>query len=164
MLKHSDRQGYKSLYKHFSIVNTFKFIPSDSITLKPGTPGGHWSSSEIDSTRLRILQMIYPVWMKLDDMGLDKKDINENKILRLVFHDCIPYMDDGNTGCDGCLNWGGMDEPAVNANAGKTNVQITLITRWGPLFTGQVLTYIFLKYTYLVVFESNLRLQIVKFE
>ena len=34
------------------------------------------------------------------------------KILRLSFHDCLKYSDGkGNSfgGCDGCLNWDGMD-------------------------------------------------------
>ena len=66
--------------------------PEMDSVYKPGTRGGQWSSSDVDSTRLRILQMIYPVWMKKDDMGLDKIAINENKVLRLVFHDCIPYL------------------------------------------------------------------------
>ena len=35
--------------------------------------------------------------------------------MRLVFHDCIPYMD-GTGGCDGCLNWGGMDSVTPSAN------------------------------------------------
>ena len=30
------------------------------------------------------------------------------KLLRLGFHDCIKYAD-GTGGCDGCLNWHGMD-------------------------------------------------------
>ena len=47
--------------------------------------------------------MIHPVWpIKLIMGTADQKDgeltkrnlaITENKLLRLVFHDCIPYMD-----------------------------------------------------------------------
>ena len=47
--------------------------------------------------------MIHPVWPTKLIMGTaDQKDgeltkrnlaITENKLLRLVFHDCIPYMD-----------------------------------------------------------------------
>ena len=33
--------------------------------------------------------------------------VTENLLLRLVFHDCIPYLD-GSGGCDGCLSWDGM--------------------------------------------------------
>ena len=32
------------------------------------------------------------------------RDVTESKLLRLIFHDCIPYAD-GSGGCDGCLNW-----------------------------------------------------------
>ena len=30
------------------------------------------------------------------------------KVLRLAFHDCLKYTD-GTGGCDGCLDWAGMD-------------------------------------------------------
>merc|ERR1711936_631447 len=33
--------------------------------------------------------------------------VSENTLLRLAFHDCLPYKD-GTGGCDGCLNWAGM--------------------------------------------------------
>ena len=36
---------------------------------------------------------------------------NAPKLLRLAFHDCVPYIgDDGSVsgGCDGCINWAGM--------------------------------------------------------
>ena len=35
--------------------------------------------------------------------------------LRLVFHDCIPYTD-GTGGCDGCMNWQGMDAETPDPN------------------------------------------------
>ena len=37
--------------------------------------------------------------------GGERQDIafNERKMLRLAFHDCVPY-EDGTGGCDGCLN------------------------------------------------------------
>ena len=31
--------------------------------------------------------------------------------IRLVFHDCMRYTD-GTGGCDGCLNWAGVGNPA----------------------------------------------------
>ena len=31
----------------------------------------------------------------------------ESMLMRLAFHDCIPYAD-GSGGCDGCLDWTGM--------------------------------------------------------
>ena len=53
--------------------------------------------------RKRILQMIHPVWPikrrmrtakdKLGHMKNKFGEVTENVLLRLVFHDCIPYMD-----------------------------------------------------------------------
>ena len=37
------------------------------------------------------------------------REVTESKLLRLIFHDCIPYAD-GSGGCDGCLNWTGMTD------------------------------------------------------
>ena len=59
--------------------------------------------------------MITPIWQEKSDMGLwknfmDRKGTTENKLIRLVFHDCVPY-EDGTGGCDGCLNWNGMNLP-----------------------------------------------------
>jgi len=49
------------------------------------------------------------LWGKKDT---DKGQVPQpSKLLRLSFHDCVPYLDDeGNPvgGCDGCLNWSGM--------------------------------------------------------
>jgi len=60
------------------------------------------------------MKMITPVWKEKIDMGIwtlfDKRTTDENKLIRLAFHDCIPY-EDGTGGCDGCLNWEGMDDP-----------------------------------------------------
>ena len=63
--------------------------------------------------------MIYPEWEIKLEMGTTeswfgtnhrsgKGLCTENVIMRLVFHDCIPYTD-GTGGCDGCINWHGMD-------------------------------------------------------
>ena len=59
--------------------------------------------------------MITPIWQEKSDMGLwknfiDRKGTTENKLIRLVFHDCVTY-EDGTGGCDGCLNWKGMNDP-----------------------------------------------------
>ena len=67
--------------------------------------------------------MITPVWQEKSRMGLwknamDRSGTTENKVLRLVFHDCIPY-EDGTGGCDGCLNWKGMNAPLRNVFTGK---------------------------------------------
>jgi hypothetical protein len=36
--------------------------PEEDTVYVPGTPGGSWTEEEVASTRLRILQMIYPDW------------------------------------------------------------------------------------------------------
>ena len=78
----------------------------------PGTPGASWTEDEIKSTRLRILQVqkvtmrmrilkylcpqaIHPDWNVQKDLynmkGNGRTGITENRILRLVFHDCVKY-------------------------------------------------------------------------
>ena len=91
----------------------------------PGTPGGPWSKQEIDSTRLlsfiffnfsglyltysfrrRVLKMITPIRPERKAIGLgtglalDPQAVTENKLIRLAFHDCIPYED--GTGGQSC--------------------------------------------------------------
>ena len=39
------------------------------------------------------------------------RGVTENRIMRLAFHDCVRYTD-GTGGCDGCLNWSGVGNPA----------------------------------------------------
>ena len=84
----------------------------------PGTAGKAWDDKEVETTRRRILMMIYPVWTVQKEMGTAENNlgtnpntrkglVTENVIMRLVFHDCIPYAD-GTGGCDGCMNWHGM--------------------------------------------------------
>ena len=54
------------------------------------------------------------------------REVTESKLLRLIFHDCIPYAD-GSGGCDGCMNWEGVGVRFTNPkkweyqNVGKTN-------------------------------------------
>ena len=100
--------------------------PEMSTVYQPGSPGAAWSPEEVETTRQRILQMIHPDWSVKMSMGVaDQKlgrnkdggpgEVTENVLMRLVFHDCIPYAD-GTGGCDGCLNWGGMDSETPNPN------------------------------------------------
>ena len=94
----------------------------------PGNPGGQWTPDEVDTTRQRILQMITPDWTEQYEIGnADSKSgrnkeggpgqCTENVLMRLVFHDCIPYVD-SNDGwaCDGCMNWSGMNSETPNPN------------------------------------------------
>ena len=48
-------------------------------------------------------------------MILFQGQVTENTILRLVFHDCGMYTD-GTGGCDGCINWKGMNHAGPSAN------------------------------------------------
>ena len=69
-----------------------------------GNIGAQWTSEEVESTRTRILQLIHPDWKIKYKMGtardllgnggkLGKGGTTENIMLRLAFHDCIPYTD-----------------------------------------------------------------------
>ena len=93
-----------------------------------GNAGAQWTSDEVESTRARILQLIHPDWKIKYKMGtardllgnggkLGKGGTTENIMIRLAFHDCIPYVD-SNDGwaCDGCMNWSGMDSETPNPN------------------------------------------------
>ena len=86
----------------------------NSFNSSKGTSGAQWTPEEVDSTRQRILLMITPGTTKMTEkMGIRKMGsglnfhTTESMLMRLAFHDCIPYAD-GSGGCDGCLNWTGM--------------------------------------------------------
>jgi len=101
--------------------------PQDQATkYVAGEPGGVWTSEEVEITRRRIRMLITPDWSVKRAMGVaattlgknkdDSTPPTENLLMRLAFHDCIPYkggkIDKGEAkadGCDGCLNWKGMD-------------------------------------------------------
>ena len=61
----------------------------------PGTSGANWTDEEIETTRYRILQAIHPDWgVKHEMFGGNKQGrhgVTENRLLRLVFHDCVKY-------------------------------------------------------------------------
>ena len=61
----------------------------------PGTPGGPWTKAEMLATKARL----YNIFKIFGGPGT----------LRLAFHDCVRYAD-GTGGCDGCLNWNGVDK------------------------------------------------------
>ena len=110
-----------------------KFMPKDQDPDKgpqnqdtvyiPGEPGGQWTPEEVDSTRQRILLMITPLWLVQMAMvgcswrrGCVESDVvYENALIRLAFHDCVPYAD-GTGGCNGCLDWNGMIKTEGNYN------------------------------------------------
>ena len=62
-------------------------------------------------SRQRVFKMITPIWQEQSEMGIELGQtassqkgvtVNENKLLRLAFHDCIPYED--GTGGQSCQN------------------------------------------------------------
>ena len=60
--------------------------------------GAAWTAAEIEATRARILQAIHPDWAVQKQMfGSDlaqhygRTAVTENRIMRLVFHDCVKY-------------------------------------------------------------------------
>jgi len=61
----------------------------------PGNPGAPWTMEEMLIMKAKFFTMF-------------SRMNNAPKHLRLGFHDCIKYAD-GTGGCDGCLNWKGMD-------------------------------------------------------
>ena len=70
---------------------------------EPGNSGANWTPEEIDATRQRILRMITPIWPEKIFIGTAKAlgknaplgETTENTLMRLAFHDCIPYLDGG---------------------------------------------------------------------
>merc|ERR1712179_397916 len=62
----------------------------------PGNPGASWTLDEM----LIMKSKFFTMFGRMN---------NAPKHLRLGFHDCIKYAD-GSGGCDGCLNWKGMDQ------------------------------------------------------
>ena len=90
----------------------------------PGEPGGPWTRDELLVVRAKLWSLMIDgraqhLCKELKDSRpmadeLDKKWINKGlqffpaKLLRLGFHDCLKYKD-GSGGCDGCLNWAGMN-------------------------------------------------------
>jgi len=98
---------------------------------EPGQPGDAWSPAEIDVVREKIVEMIEPLnWYKKNRRHNNtrytgqfiaegtfnfKEEIisyervpKTSRLIQLAFHDCLRYTD-GTGGCDGCLNWNGMD-------------------------------------------------------
>jgi hypothetical protein len=76
----------------------------------PGNPGAPWTQDEILITKTKFFH-----WFAYTDSA--------PKHLRLGFHDCIKYAD-GTGGCDGCLNWKGMDvKLAIAAHARNLSVE-----------------------------------------
>ena len=100
----------------------------------PGQPGAAWSTDEIFAIKAKLWRMftfkggremvqeLYPnfsfpnnfVYAKCrTDGGVQCDMPDAAKVLRLAFHDCIPYLN-GSGGCDGCLHWKGVGTRFTN--------------------------------------------------
>ena len=91
----------------------------------PGDSGGPWTIEELLIVRAKLWSLMIDhraasnyknISFNARPMAdeLDEKWINLGlqffpaKLLRLGFHDCLKYVDESG-GCDGCLNWEGMN-------------------------------------------------------
>jgi len=63
----------------------------------PGEPGAQWTLEEVLTVKAKLFTY-FTSWYGQ----------RAAKFLRLGFHDCFRYTD-GSGGCDGCLNWKGME-------------------------------------------------------
>ena len=114
------------------LVSLFLFVAGE---YTPGTPGGPWTYDELLIVRAKLWSLMIDgraqtLYKKIpyNDRPmadeLDEKWINKGlqffpaKLLRLIFHDCLKYTD-GSGGCDGCLNWEGMNFRFPSANSLK---------------------------------------------
>ncbi len=58
-----------------------------------------------------------------------KGESTENSLMRLAFHDCIPYANENDGwACDGCLNWANMATESPSANRPEH------VWQWEPVF------------------------------
>ena len=82
----------------------------------PGEPGAPWTREEVLAVKAKLFA-IFETWGGYNALKeiydghspADWTDVpNAAKMLRLGFHDCVKYKD-GSGGCDGCLNWDGVD-------------------------------------------------------
>ena len=96
----------------------------------PGTPGNTWTTNELLIVKSKL-------WRLLADgkalqaykhaflsggvpNGTERAGLGffAAKLVRLSFHDCVPYKD-GSGGCDGCLNWKNVTDRYTGENKWK---------------------------------------------
>merc|ERR1712141_100183 len=86
-----------------------------------GAPGAPWTAEETEIIYKKIMYLFFGhkknnIIQEMKRLGYDSKDYTPDtnfpsaaKILRMAFHDFVPYTDGKDVnGCDGCLNPGGM--------------------------------------------------------
>merc|ERR1712038_1732160 len=129
-----------------------------------GAPGAPWTAeeTEIIYKKLRTLfkaDMKNSLRQQMIQLGVDYQDYTENtnfpsaaKVLRLAFHDCVPYTAAGGAvnGCDGCLNPKGMGTDFLKRGTteqthmgDKTCPDVTHTDHNGLLFTADMLELVY---------------------
>ena len=79
----------------------------------PGQPGRAWSKPELLIVKAKLFRLYHNSRLA-------------PPAVRLAFHDCLKYAD-GTGGCDGCLNWNGVDvvKVAVKFAKNESNIEET---------------------------------------
>eukprot|EP00418_Pyrodinium_bahamense_P084262 CAMPEP_0179069454 /NCGR_PEP_ID=MMETSP0796-20121207/30515_1 /TAXON_ID=73915 /ORGANISM="Pyrodinium bahamense, Strain pbaha01" /LENGTH=697 /DNA_ID=CAMNT_0020766519 /DNA_START=50 /DNA_END=2143 /DNA_ORIENTATION=- len=85
----------------------------------PGTPGAPWTAEEAAAVKGALIAMFQETW------GISpwKQGVSAGTLLRLSFHDCLKYAN-GAGGCDGCLNWWGVDVPHFEGPSHQSKVRV----------------------------------------
>ena len=130
------------LFSYFSLCLADKYVP--------GTPGASWSFEEM----LIVKAKLYSVFSKNggykalrtiygENMGNWVSVPTEPKYLRFAFHDCLKY-EDGSGGCDGCINWEGMDFRYEDKPGSWRYKDVTRTSNTNLDFTMEVLHHIYI--------------------
>ena len=130
------------LFYYFAFCLAEKYVP--------GTPGASWSFEEM----LIVKAKLYSVFSKNggykalrtiygENMGNWVSVPTEPKYLRLAFHDCLKY-EDGSGGCDGCINWEGMDFRYEDKPGSWRYKDVTRTSNTNLDFTMEVLHHIYI--------------------
>lgn len=132
------------------LVILYLIIPSECGEYVPGTAGAPWTKEELRIVKSKLYSIFgykggsYAVGQlyngNASSSGVTWADIpSASKMMRLTFHDCLKYTD-GTGGCDGCLNWEGMEVRFIGKEGGKEYHQnVGKTNNNGLRFTVEVL-------------------------
>ena len=101
------------LSRMIALVRIIFLIGAGAAVYVPGQPGGAWSKNELLIVKSKLFKLY-------------QTNRSAPKAVRLAFHDCLKYADSSG-GCDGCLNWSGVDVKftAVKFARNESNVEET---------------------------------------
>merc|ERR1712038_74290 len=136
-----------------------------------GAPGAPWTPEETEIIYRKIMHLYNDfkkngIKAEMRKRGYDDKEYTPNtnfpsaaKVLRLAFHDCVPYADGKDVnGCDGCLHPGGMGTdflqqeyndkgmPIKNSGTKKGDMKFPDVTKTdhnGLLYTADLLEVVY---------------------